>query len=139
LNGIGRYCHFSTYRLYCVILLKYKNFSALLTGDIEVEAINDIYKLYPDLINDITLLKVPHHGSKNSYDMNFFNLVSQNIQLFLLDQMFLDPSDDILDLLSSINSEILRTDEDGAIEIEIKDNKIQIETYDFSETITNSF
>jgi len=122
------------------ILLKYKNFSALLTGDIEVEAINDIYKLYPDLINDVTLLKVPHHGSKNSYDINFFNLIRPKYSIISVGpNVFGHPSDDILDLLSSINSEILRTDEDGAIEIDIIKNKIKINTYDFSETITNLF
>jgi len=122
------------------ILLKYKNFSVLLTGDIEVEAINEIYKLYPDLINDLTLLKVPHHGSKNSYDMNFFNLIGPKYSIISVgSNVFGHPSDDILDLLSSINSKILRTDEDGAIEIEIKDNKIKIDTYNFSETISNLF
>lgn len=120
------------------ILLKYKNFSLLLTGDIEKEVINEIYKLYPDLIDNLTILKVPHHGSRNSYDLNFFNLIDPEYSIISVGKnSFGHPSNEILNLLESINSKILRTDEKGAIEIEIKDNKMKIKTYDFSDMMIN--
>jgi hypothetical protein len=30
-----------------------------------------IYKNYPDLIKDVTILKAPHHGRDNDYDDEF--------------------------------------------------------------------
>lgn len=122
------------------ILLEYKNFTCLLTGDIEVEAINEIYKIYPDLIRNITILKVPHHGSKNSYNIDFFNLIRPEYSIISVGQnSFGHPSDDTLKILSDINSKIFRTDDDGAIEIEIKNNKIKILTHNFSDIMINLF
>lgn len=122
------------------ILLNYKNFSALLSGDIEKESIEEIYKLYPDLIKDITIFKVPHHGSKNSFNLDFFNLLRPKFSIISVGpNSFNHPSKEILDILEGINSNILRTDEDGAIEIETNGYKMKIKNYNFSEMIINLF
>lgn len=120
------------------ILLIYKNFSLLLTGDIETEAINEIYKIYPDLLNNIDVLKVPHHGSKNSYDLDFYRLLNPDYSIISVGpNNFNHPSHEIISLLDSINSKIFRTDENGAIEIEVKENKMKIKTYNFSNITIN--
>lgn len=122
------------------ILLEYENFKILLTGDIENEAIEEIYSLYPDKLKDTFIFKVPHHGSKNSYNINFYSILNPKISIISVGSNRFDhPSNEIIDSFLSLNSEILRTDKNGAIEIKIFKNKFMIKNYNFSEITINLF
>ena len=62
--------------------LKYGNFKMLFTGDVEVEAEEEIVKRYGNtnyLKADI--LKVAHHGSKTSSSEELLKLVKPKISL----------------------------------------------------------
>lgn len=122
------------------ILLKYGNFKILLTGDIENEAIEEIYNLYPDLISNVYIFKVPHHGSKNSFNKKFYDLLDPKISILSVGRNnFNHPSQDIINYLKSLNSKIYNTQLNGAIEIEIYENKLKIKNYNFSDMIINLF
>ncbi len=64
-----------------VVKLKYKEFSALFTGDIEEKAEQMIVRKYPDEILKSTVLKVAHHGSKTSSTQEFINEVLPEIAI----------------------------------------------------------
>ncbi|MBC7195594.1 MAG: MBL fold metallo-hydrolase [Caldisericia bacterium] len=122
------------------VLLKYENFKILLTGDIENEVIEEIYNLYPDLISNVDIFKIPHHGSKNSFSTKFYDLLDPKISILSVGpNNFNHPSKEIIDYLKSLNSEIYNTQFNGAIEIEINKNKLKVKTYNFSDMIINLF
>ncbi len=52
-----------------VLMLHFRNFRMLLTGDIETEALEEFMKLDPDLA--CTAVKIPHHGSRGSLHSGF--------------------------------------------------------------------
>lgn len=101
-----------------VAKLTYNNFTALFTGDAEVDVQKDllqaiIYKLQANI------LKVPHHGSKNGGDLEFLKTVNPEIAVVEVGthNMFGHPTLFTLDLLKNVNSQIYRTDQNGRIEI----------------------
>lgn len=65
-----------------VMRLNYKNFKMLFTGDIEKEAEEKIVELYRNTnCLEADILKVAHHGSKNSSSESFLKLVKPKISL----------------------------------------------------------
>ena len=65
-----------------VAKLNYKEFSMLLTGDIEEVAEKEILKEYKDKnILASTIIKIPHHGSKTSSTQEFLEKIKPKIAL----------------------------------------------------------
>lgn len=64
-----------------VMKLNYKEFSILLTGDIEEKAEQKIVRKYLDGMLKSTVLKVAHHGSKTSSTQRFIDEVSPQIAI----------------------------------------------------------
>ena len=56
--------------------LRYGSTTLLFTGDVEGVGLQELLAEHPDLRADI--LKIPHHGSKNSYDEEFYRAVDPN-------------------------------------------------------------
>ncbi|HIJ59174.1 MAG TPA: DNA internalization-related competence protein ComEC/Rec2 [Nitrospirae bacterium] len=93
--------------------------SYLFTGDIEIEAIDDITHLRDRLKS--TVLKFPHHGSKTSVSTQFLELVSPKIVIISVgrNNPYNLPHKETLSALDSVM--LYRTDLMGAIRI--KENK----------------
>lgn len=100
-----------------VAKLSYNNFSVLFTGDAESEVQLKLLAISDKLL--ATILKVPHHGSKNGGNQEFFQAVNPKISVICVgkNNMFGHPTKFTLDLLKSINSQIYRTDQNGRVEI----------------------
>jgi len=62
-----------------VIYGKRKDFSFLLTGDIEKEGIEKNLMKYTGLLKNLSLLDFPHHGSKYSLVKEFFESINPKI------------------------------------------------------------
>jgi competence protein ComEC len=121
-----------------VLKIKGNNKSFLFTGDINEEAEENISHLGNWLKSDI--LKVPHHGSKNSAYEPFLNTVSPDIAIISVgrDNPFGHPHPETLDALYGV--EIFRTDLDGAIKIKESINGLEVKTYkDFQFNKARSF
>lgn len=104
--------------------LKYKNFSALFTGDIEEEAEKLLVSKYG--INtslESTVLKIGHHGSKSSSTEEFLKLVQPKIALIGVgkNNLYGHPNEEVLERLNNLKCKIFRTDLNA--EISIKVNK----------------
>lgn len=92
--------------------------SFLLTGDIEVEG--EVALLEANLLHDIDVLKVGHHGSKTSTSDEFLQVVRPEISIISAGKYndFGHPSLEVMNRLMQYESEILSTIEWGDIEIE---------------------
>ena len=109
--------------------LVYKDFSMLFTGDIEEIAEKSILKKYKESkLLKSTILKVAHHGSKTSSSKEFINAVKPQIALIGVgnNNKFGHPSDITIETLKAINCKIYRTDKNGEISINVKNNKMVI-------------
>ena len=109
-----------------VLSLKYENFSALFTGDIPAEIEKSIIN---KIDNNYTILKVAHHGSKYSSDMEFLKKVMPAYSVISVggDNSYGHPGTETINKLKSLNSKILRTDLSGEIEIFSKKNNMEID------------
>lgn len=111
-----------------VAKINYKNFSILLTGDIEEKAEKKILENYQNnqRILKSNVLKVAHHGSKSSSTKDFLEKVKPDIAIIGVGKRnkFGHPNCSTLENLNRINCKIYRTDENG--EIKIRTNGITI-------------
>jgi len=100
-----------------VFRLKYGDFSVLFTGDIGFETERKLLR-HPELLT-CTVLKTPHHGSRNSSSDAFVRAVSPEVALISAGygNSFGLPSGRTLALLQSRGIKVYRTDMDGTIEV----------------------
>ena len=100
-----------------VIKLSFGQISFLFTGDIEKEAEKSLLGYGKQLKS--TIIKVPHHGSKNSSTKSFLELISPQIAVFSArqygNQLF--PYPQTIARYQNLSCKIYRTDLDGAITI----------------------
>ncbi|MBN1168343.1 MBL fold metallo-hydrolase [Candidatus Woesebacteria bacterium] len=108
-----------------VTLITFEDFDILLTGDIGPEVSNIIAEKIKDgRYNDIEVLKVPHHGSKNGMTEKFLDVVSPDMAIISVgkDNRFGHPNKEILEMLVRKGITIYRTDEIGEVVIKLEDN-----------------
>lgn len=103
------------------------NYKLLLMGDASVEVEKNILKKYN--LDNIDILKVGHHGSKTSSNIDFLNKTNPTYSIISVgkDNKFNHPNTIVLENLK--NSTIYRTDKDGSIIFKIKNNNLKIETF----------
>lgn len=100
-----------------VFKLSFGDFDALLTGDISQKIENQL------IIGPVEILKVAHHGSKYSSSEEFLAKVSPALAIISVGKnSFGHPTKEVLDRLSQIGAKIMRTDQNGEIEI-VSDGK----------------
>lgn len=106
-----------------VMLLNYKDYKILLTGDIEREAELELLDSIP---SNIDILKVAHHGSDTSTISEFTHKVKPKNSIISVgrNNQFNHPSDDVIDRLNEINSIVYRTDEMGLIKVHMDEDLI---------------
>ena len=109
-----------------VAMLESEDAKVLFTGDIGFPAENALLKKYPDLSADI--LKVGHHGSKNSSSENFIAAVRPLVSTIGVGKnSYGHPTLRVLDTLDLAGSRVYRTDEDGTIQIPLTDDAVSAE------------
>lgn len=107
--------------------LQYGEVGALFTGDIgtrEELALNTL-----GVIPEAEILKVAHHGSKNSSSLEFLRVLKPRLALISVgkDNSYGHPTMDTLMHLDQVGAEIWRTDEKGEVELLSDGQKIWIE------------
>lgn len=103
-----------------VILLKYAQFKALLMADVE-NIVSDQLSVYSKIQN-VNYLKVNHHGSKNGLTENLLRASRPEVAVISVGAKnnYGHPHQEVLQMLKSINAKILRTDEMGDIDYQVK-------------------
>ncbi|HUQ85554.1 MAG TPA: MBL fold metallo-hydrolase [Candidatus Limnocylindrales bacterium] len=96
-------------------LLSYKDFQLLLTGDAG-EGVED---LVDNIVGDIDVLKVPHHGSRTGFDSEFLNVTKPELAVISVGDKnrYKHPAPNILGFLKTGNIKTFRTDKQGSIRI----------------------
>jgi len=114
-----------------VLRLQYGSRSILLPGDAEKQAENEILsENQPELLQS-DVLKIGHHGSKNSTIPAFLDAVHPRIAVISAgeDNPYSHPSPELLDRLNNAQIRILRTDKNGAIHILMDSNTIEVSCF----------
>lgn len=105
--------------------LAYGNFSVLYTGDIGKTA--EARFLGGHI--DATVLKVPHHGSKNSSSESFIKAVSPKVSVVSVGKNnFGHPSPDAIERLNVSGNIVYRTDQSGAVTITTDGKRMKVRT-----------
>lgn len=107
-----------------VTRLSWGDSSALMMGDLEADAQDNLLASGQDLKSDI--LKVSHHGSKDSVNTKFLAAVSPKYAVISVGKgnMFGHPSKDMLELLKGLI--VYRTDYDGDVRFELTNTNVVV-------------
>ena len=116
----------------CVVKVSTKNFSALLTADIETVSEADIierYASHPEALKSDVLM-MPHHGSLTSSSPEFIDAVAPKLAVINAGyrNRFGHPREGVLSRYVDRNIPVLRTDWHGAITLNSVDGTGKIET-----------
>lgn len=114
-----------------VLSVELNEFQLLLTGDIEGRGENLLLSYLREHREDMEILKVSHHGSKNSTPSELLNIITPEIALISAGEgnSYGHPHDELLERLQEADSKIYTTTNSGAIEIETNGEWIKIKEF----------
>ena len=114
----------------CVLRISAGAYSILLAADIEKEAERRLLQQHGDKL-PATLLLVPHHGSKTSSTQPFVEAVHPRYAVFAAGyrNRFGHPKEEVVERYRTAGSELLRSDEDGAIIVSMDARSFSVERY----------
>ena len=112
-----------------VLALRYGAFDMLFTGDLEgmgEERLIETKTLY-----DIDVLKVAHHGSKNSTSETFLQWTTPEIAFISAgkDNSYGHPHEETIQRLEKIGCQIYNTQECGAVTVTSDGKAMRVECY----------
>ncbi len=90
------------------------SFKALFTSDVSSFVLD---RLLNQKLSTITILKVPHHGSKNGLTKKFLQLANPMVSVITVgkNNSYNHPAKEVLQILKASKTKIRRTDEEGDI------------------------
>jgi len=114
----------------CVLRISIGKHSILLAGDIEKNSEMRLIKQHADKLFT-SLLVAPHHGSKSSSSLDFIAATLPDYVVFTAGyrNRFGHPREEVLQRYANSGAELLRSDEDGAILVEMNAQGLQVERY----------
>jgi competence protein ComEC len=114
-----------------VLRLKYGERSMMLPGDAEKQAENSILSDNSEEELRADVLKVGHHGSKNSTMTGFLATVHPLVAVISAgeDNPYGHPNAELLERLKNAGVRILRTDRDGAVHVMTDGKQLEISCY----------
>ncbi|MGB9466922.1 MAG: ComEC/Rec2 family competence protein, partial [Candidatus Acidiferrum sp.] len=114
-----------------VLRLKYGDRSMMLPGDAEKQAESSMLSDNGEAALRADVLKVGHHGSKNSTTMEFLAAVHPRVAVISAgeDNPYGHPNPELLERLTTAGVRILRTDRDGAVHVLADGKKLEISCF----------
>lgn len=107
------------------VLCSHDGFDALITGDADAFVEKMLLKYYP--VPDLELLLVGHHGSKHSTSAELLDALRPELAIISVGyNSYGHPAQETLDRLTSIGTEVYRTDLSGPITVSVRDHQISI-------------
>jgi competence protein ComEC len=119
----GNITHLNNYSI--LTSVKYADFEALLTGDMEFEGKEKVLGALTSVVPNegVEYIKIPHHGSRNGLTQELLEITRPKLAIISVGKnQWGHPVPEILKMLGEFNVKILRTDKEGDIEI-ISDGK----------------
>lgn len=110
-----------------VCKLSYRDIDFLFTGDIEKEAMKDI----SNVSLEAEVLKIPHHGSINCYDNDFYESVAPQAVVISVgaNNSFGHPADKVVEYWKGKDIPLYRTDQNGAVSFFSDGRSLEVQTY----------
>jgi competence protein ComEC len=101
-----------------ILLIRYGTKSILLTGDVEEAGERKLLATPGTNIRNVSLLKVAHHGSDSSSISDFVRRTHPGIAFVSCGKRnrYGHPSDDVINRLERVGTDIYRTDQCGMLE-----------------------
>ena len=114
----------------CVLKITTGKHSVLLVADIEKKSEQRLLQQHADKL-PATLLVVPHHGSKTSSTDQFVKAVHPRYAVFTVGyrNRYGHPKQEVVERYRAIGSQLLRSDEDGAIVVDMDQQSFRVERY----------
>ncbi|MBI5430729.1 MAG: DNA internalization-related competence protein ComEC/Rec2 [Nitrosomonadales bacterium] len=114
----------------CVLRISAGDRRILLTADIEKNTERRLLKVHADKLA-ADLLVVPHHGSKSSSTAEFVAATQPDYAVFTVGyrNRFGHPKREVVQRYADSGAELLRSDEDGAILVEMNGQGLNVERY----------
>ena len=115
-----------------VLYMEYQDFSMLLTGDLEGEGEKSVVALLrSNAITGISVLKVAHHGSKNSTKEEFLRQCSPAVAVISCGEhnTYGHPHKETLERLNDMGTAVYRTDCSGAVQITVSGSRMKVTEY----------
>lgn len=114
----------------CVLRISIANQHILLTADIEAASEAELLAKHPDKLSAV-LLVVPHHGSKTSSTEKFISAVHPRYAVFTAGyrNRYGHPKQSIVQRYDDSGATLFRSDQDGAILVDMNANELRIERY----------
>lgn len=101
-----------------VTRMTYGDFSLLLPGDADTAVESEYLRNTPLATRPVTVLKVPHHGSKTGISESFLKRLQPDLAILSVGKnSYGHPSPIVLGLLADNHIRVLRTDQEGDIQI----------------------
>ena len=99
------------------LVVRHGNFSAFLSGDSEIEQLN--YLVGRSAVPRITLMKAPHHGSRDAFSDAFVSVARPQVVVISVgrNNRYGHPSPEVVRKYSSAVGRVYRTDRDGAVTV----------------------
>jgi competence protein ComEC len=112
-----------------VLMISFGDHRLLFTGDIERQAEARLVKAGKGLLAQV--IKVPHHGSKKSSTDTFIKEVSPHYAVISLGfgNPFRLPGKGVVERYAGLGCRVLRTDRDGAIQVQSDGKRLTVGTY----------
>jgi len=109
-----------------VVRVSWQEKDILFTGDIGITTIKNIL----GGLEGIEVVKVPHHGSRNSYFPGLYSFLSPDIAVISAgrNNRFNHPHQEVIEGIQGSGGVILRTDQKGAITLIFQENDIVVDT-----------
>jgi len=114
----------------CTLRISRGKNSVLLAADIEKKSEERLLELHPEKLS-ATMLIVPHHGSKTSSTQPFVDAVHPHYAVFTAGyrNKFGHPKPEVVERYRVAGSELLRSDVDGAIIVDMDTENFTVERY----------
>jgi hypothetical protein len=114
-----------------VLRLHYRNRDILLPGDAEKQAEHAILEENKAEALRADVLKVGHHGGKNSTTLEFLAAVQPRVAIISVGEKntYGHPSSELLKRLEAVGVRILRTDRDGAVQVLTDGERLEISCF----------
>lgn len=116
-----------------VLAVKYKEFDMLFTGDVEGEGEVELTENVKRFCGDrkFEVLKVAHHGSKNSSSAEFLDVVNPACAVVSagIDNRYGHPHEETVNRIEHCGSKIYSTQECGAVGVNVTEDRTWITRY----------
>lgn len=118
-----------------VFMLSMSGFRFLMTGDMEKQEEEELLSLMHEdesvsALNGVDVLKVAHHGSKTSTTEEWLSVWRPKLAVISVgvSNIYRHPAAEVVDRIMAQNSQLLRTDKHGEVQMIVKNDTLRVLT-----------